>query len=95
MQLASQDFLFIFYFFSDIASDRRGSSSLYPPATSRRRSYSDRPPLIKRFSTLDLEIKQYKILIIVFIIVGCCALVGIISYIFNHYLDLQDIIDLT
>ena len=74
---------------SSPAGSRQGSGCLTVPSTIRRRSYSERPPLVKRFSTMNFELKQWRVVATIFIICSCCVLVAVISYVMRHYMDLD------
>ena len=68
---------------------RRGSSCLTAPPPARRRSHSERPPLVKRFSTMNFELKQSRVIATIFIICSCCLMVAVLSYVFRHYVDIN------
>ena len=67
------------------AGSRRGSSCLSTPSPARRRSHSDRPPLVKRFSNMNFELSQTRIVATIFIICCCCLMVAVLSYVIRHY----------
>ena len=69
------------------AGSRRGSSCLATPVPLRRRSFSERPPLAKRFSSVNFELKQSRVIATIFIICSCCVMVAVLSYVFKRYVD--------
>ena len=68
---------------------RRVSSCLKAPPIIRRRSHSERPPLVKKFSSMNIELKRSRVIAIIFIICSCCLMVAALSYMFRHYLDIN------
>ena len=55
------------------------------PSMAHRRSCDHKKPLIKRFSTLNMELKSTSLWATLCIIGCCCVLIAALSYLIRHY----------